>query len=359
MNHHNNIIIVATVFVITFLCCKCSGENRIHSASHGRLKRFYSSVEFDDTNEHEQHCHALCHEYSCRREYIQTRARLFLSCVNYIDDISQYPCGRHRNGTLCELLIQRYFTRNHYDYNHNYGPYSYPDYNRSCSYSECSSECSMILQQLKETWGCCFHAMVHSSVHRWNLRSSGFTTTNHSHNYWHSCGIQPPEKCYYDINDVTIDLAECSTPEQLYHLNNEYLCVSLPQFLSEVKSCAYLYNRASALCAMKDGKRCQELLYYSGYTGNLFAQARQDCSRTSDICSLGCKSTLQILRDHAGCCLHIDNGTKPDSIESIYLRYGLWKSCGIEPPGQCASGCHPVGVSTTVIAFLIIALFLL
>ena len=156
MNHHNNIIIVVTVsiFVIIFLCCKCSGENRIHS--HGRLRRFFSSIGFDDTNEDEQRCDALCHEYSCRREYIQTRARYFLSCVSDIDGLSQYPCARHRNGTLCEVLVQRYFTRNRYYYYE----YSYPDSNQSCSYSECSVECSMILQRLKETWGCCFHEMA-------------------------------------------------------------------------------------------------------------------------------------------------------------------------------------------------------
>ena len=374
MNHHNNnnIIIVATVsvFIVVFLCCKCSGDSHIHSG-HGRLRRFFSSIEFDDTNEDEQRCDALCHEYSCRREYIQTRARYFLSCVSYIGDLSPYRCARHRNGTLCELLVQRYFTRNRYNYNY-YG-YSYPDSNRSCSYSECSSECSMILQQLKETWGCCFHAMVDSNEHHWEFRSnrnSGFTTRNHSHNYWLSCGIQPPEKCYYDITDITIDLAECSTMEQFYHLYTEYVCVSLPQFLREAKSCAYLYYRASALCAIKDGKRCQELLFFSNYTWNLFAKAGQDCSRTSDVCSLGCKSTLQFLRDHVGCCLNVDNGTNTDSIKNIYLRYGLWKSCGIEPPGQCASittrlqpagsGCHPVhgGLSSTVMVFIIIALFL-
>ena len=372
MNHHNNnnnnIITVATVsiFIIVFLCCKCSGDSHIHSG-HGRLRRnFFSSISFDDTNEDEQRCAALCHEYSCRREYIQTRTRFFLSCFS---DLRQYPCARHKNGTLCEVLVQRYFTRNHY--NNNYGLYPYPNYNRSCSYSECSIVCSMILQQLKDTWGCCFHEMA--QVRGWQHRydhNIGFTTNNHSHNYWLSCGIQPPEKCHYDITDITIDLAECSTMEQHYHLYTEYVCVSLPQFLREAKSCAYLYYHASALCAIKDGKRCQELqLSFSNYTRNLFAKAGQDCSRTSDICSLGCKSTLQFLRDHVGCCLNVINGTNIDSIESIYLRYGLWKSCGIEPPGQCASittrlqpgsGYHPVhgGLLSTVMVFIIIALFL-
>jgi hypothetical protein len=230
----------------------------------------------------------------------------------------------------------------------------------------------MILQQLKETWGCCFHeiAVKHSFEHRYNFE--GFTTKNPSHNYWHLCGIQPPEKCHYDIADVTIDPAECTTREQIGHLLTEYQCESLPQFLSEAKSCAYLYYRASALCAIKDGKRCQELLFHSNYTDKLFAKARQYCSRTSNICSLGCKSTLQFLRDHVGCCLHVDNGTNPDSIESILLRYGLWKSCGIEPPDQCASitthlqpgsGYHPVGGLSSLssaIAFIcnIIILFL-
>ena len=363
MNHHNNIIIVVTVsiFVIIFLCCKCSGENRIHS--HGRLRRFFSSIGFDDTNEDEQRCDALCHEYSCRREYIQTRARYFLSCVSDIDGLSQYPCARHRNGTLCEVLVQRYFTRNHYYYYR----YSYLDSNRSCSYSECSVECSTILQQLKETWGCCFHEMAEARgwEYQYDDHNNGFTMKNHTHNYWRSCGIQPPEKCHYDITDITIDPADCSTMEQHYHLYTEYICVSLPQFLSETKSCAYLYYRASALCAMKDGKRCQELLFFSNYTIKLFTKARQVCSRTSNICSLGCKSTLQFLRDHVGCCLNVDNGTDPDS---IFLRYGLWKSCGIEPPGQCASittplqpgsGYHLVGgLSSTVMVFIIIALFL-
>ncbi len=309
MTGHNNIIVVVIVnlFVIFLLCCQCGGTNRIHN--HDRLRRFYTSIGFADPDE-EQRCNALCREVSCRREYIPTRARYILSCLN----ISGDPCARHRNGTLCEALTVGSYAV--------YGNYN-PDSNQTCSYSGCSNECSMILQQLKETWGCCFHEIARGYYFHYWINIEGFTTKNVSHNYWHLCEIQPPEKCHYDIADITIDPAECTTREQKGHLASEYQCESLPQFLREAKSCAYLYYHASALCAIKDGKRCQELLFHSNYTDKLFAKARQDCSRTSDICSLGCKSTLQFLRDHVGCCLHVDNGTTPDSIVSILWRYGL------------------------------------
>ena len=116
MSHrNNNVIIVATVsiFITIFLCCECTMENRIHN--HGRLRSRSSSFVAPDNNEEEQRCHALCREYNCRREYIQIRAKYFLSC-NIVDE---YPCVRHSNGTFCEALIQqnRYY----------YYEYSYPD----------------------------------------------------------------------------------------------------------------------------------------------------------------------------------------------------------------------------------------
>jgi hypothetical protein len=60
----------------------------------------------------------------------------------------------------------------------------------------------MILQQLKETWGCCFHEIARGYYFHYWINIEGFTTKNVSHNYWHLCGIQPPEKCHYDIADI-------------------------------------------------------------------------------------------------------------------------------------------------------------
>ena len=172
MSHrNNNIIVVATVsiFITIFLCCECTMENHIHN--HGRLRSRSSSFIAPDNNEDEQRCHALCREYNCRREYVQIRAKYFLSC-NIVDE---YPCVRHSNGTFCEALIQQYSTSNRYYYR-----YSYPDSNRSCSYSECSVECAMILQQLKETWGCCFHEMAKVNQLENSIHNKGFTTKNHA-----------------------------------------------------------------------------------------------------------------------------------------------------------------------------------
>ena len=280
--------VAASVFIIIFLylCSEYCWAKRIHR------RAYRSIIGFDDDDEHAQQCHALCREVSCRHKYIQTRARYYLSCSSSIDNISSYPCAQHRNGTLCEALVERYFGGDSYR-QHTYDP----DSNRSCSYSECNEECSVILRQLKDTWGCCFHEFVAAEYR-------SFAINNPSGNYWDSCGIQPPEKCTYDLNSVTIDRRECANNEQLGHLASEYQCTPLPQFLAEAKTCAYLYHRSSALCAMKDGKRCQELLFFSNYTNNLFAKASRDCFRTSDVCSPGCKSTLQFLRDHVGCCLN-------------------------------------------------------
>ena len=345
--------VTAGVFIIVFcMCCKCSCANRI------RHRRAYSAIGFDDDDVHAQQCHALCRENSCRQEYIQSRARYILSCSGSSDDISGYSCARHRNGTLCEALVEGYFGGNSY-YRYRYYGYDL-DSNRSCSYSECSEECSMILKELTDTWGCCFHEWI-DRTHRLHLE--GFTIKNDSRNYWRSCGVQPPQKCHYDFKTVTIDPVECTNNEQVGHLVSEYQCTPLPRFLTEAKTCAYLYYRSSALCAMKDGKRCQEWLYYSNYTDNLFAKARQDCSRTSDVCSLGCKTTLQFLHDHVGCCLTIDNRTDSDS--GSILRYGLWRACGIEPPGHCSTDIvtqlqsgsgFPVVSSSSIAAFLIITL---
>ena len=79
------------------------------------------------------------------------------------------------------------------------------------------------------------------------------------------------------------------------------------------------------------------LLYYSNLADNLYTRAFQECPQTRDFCTVSYKTALQSLHDHAGCCLHVDNGTDPDSTYSNLLHYGLWKSCDIEPPGQCSN----------------------
>ena len=194
----------------------------------------------------------------------------------------------------------------------------------------------------------------------------GFTISHHSHTYWHSCGIEPPKTCPYDISPTITGPVECSNREQFGQFLSEYNCAPLPWFLSEAKSCAPLFDLRSEYCALKDGRRCEVLLYYSNLTDKLYTRAFQECPRTRDFCTVNCKTTLQSLHDHAGCCLYVDNGTDPDSIVRSILRYGLWRSCGIEPPGQCpnitqpqsGSGFPVVSSSSVMITvFLIITLF--
>ena len=224
MNHHITGV-TASVFIIVFLCFESNWANHIHR----RPGRSYSATDFDyidDDDGHIRRCNILCHEHSCKREYIQSRARFFLSCFD-ANDIREGPCTRHRNGTFCETLIQKYFA-SHQAYRYYYSYRYNPDSNRSCSYSECSGECPMILQQLKATWGCCFHYVAQSHDFERGYHLKGFTTQNHSHNYWRSCGIQPPEKCHNEISEVTIDTAECTTMEQFGHLLSEYKCTPLP-----------------------------------------------------------------------------------------------------------------------------------
>ena len=179
----------------------------------------------------------------------------------------------------------------------------------------------MILQHLKDTWGCCFHELTENFERQSSL--VGFMARYHSHTYWHSCGIEPPKICPYDISPTITDPVKCSNREQFGRFLSEYHCAPLPQFLSEAKSCASLYDHMSEYCAFKDGRRCEVLLYYSNLTANLYTRAFQECPRTRDFCTVGCKTTLQSLHDHAGCCLHVNNGADRDLIErSIYIA--LW-----------------------------------
>ena len=100
--NHRIIGITASVFIIVFLC---------RESIHRRLRRSFTFISLDyidDPDGHIQQCNILCHEHSCKREYIQSQARYFLSCGDTAD-LSGYPCTRHRNGTFREALIQRYF----------------------------------------------------------------------------------------------------------------------------------------------------------------------------------------------------------------------------------------------------------
>ena len=124
----------------------------------------------------------------------------------------------------------------------------------------------------------------------------GFTVEYYS-NYWRECGIQPPETCPYDISLKITDPVECSSREQFGHLLSEYSCTPLTRFFSEASFCAPVYDGPLLLqyCTLKDGKYCQEWLYYSNHSENLFTEARYKCSNTRDICTPGCKTILQSL----------------------------------------------------------------
>ena len=140
--------VILCVF-IGFMCCECSFANRVH----WRQKRYHSK-------DHNQQCSASYNEHICKQEYIQTRARYFLSCNHTFssdrDLLSEYPCTRHENGTVCEELFVRYFSGNSFDRSFDYYTYNPDSTNRSCYDTECSQECIMILQQLKNTLGVLF-----------------------------------------------------------------------------------------------------------------------------------------------------------------------------------------------------------
>ena len=162
-----NTPIIAGLFILILFRCKCSDANSVNWSRR--------------RSDHSQQCYILYRGHSCRPAYVQTRARFYLYCKSIHagggDVISDYPCLQHENGTRCETLLERYF-----------GSYSYfwydPDSNLSCSYSECSEECSMILHHLKDTWGCCFHELTENFERQSSL--VGFTISHHSHTYWHS-----------------------------------------------------------------------------------------------------------------------------------------------------------------------------
>ena len=344
--------VIACVFII-FMCCECSFANRVH----WRRRRSHSSNHYGDDS---QQCSTLFRDYSCKQEYIQTRATFYLSCNSYhardsysgSDLLSEYPCLQLRNGTFCEDLLDRYFDSESY-YGSRYG-YD-PDSNRSCSYSECSQECSMILQQLKDTWGCCFHELANYFS---GYRLSRFTV-EYSSNYWRDCGIQPPEMCPYDISLTAIDpvVNECTNREQYGHLFVEYYCDFIPQYITEANSRSCTPQYSKEYCALKNGKYCYELMVFSNRTHNLYAKADEVCSSSRDICTLDCKTMLQSLSDHAGCCLTIINRTDPyDLSRPDILRYGLWNSCGIEPPGQCSSAtqCKSFLMVISIVVFIIL-----
>ena len=132
--------------------------------------------------------------------------------------------------------------------------------------------------------------------------------------------------------------------EQYGHLSSEYYCTPLAQYFIEAKSCISEKNhlRASQYCALKDGKYCQELLHYSNrYCAiNLFTirLSRNVLAPEISAAWVVKQHFSHVLLDHAGCCLHLENDTESSSRHADILCYGLWNSCGIEPPqSQCSS----------------------
>ena len=307
------------------LVCLVQGFDIHVSSQYGRIKR---SENIGDTCNSIK-CDEVSLEHYCQQNYLQARARLYFSCSGYEENdvTSSSSCIRHENGTLCAILIG-----NRYDLD--------LDPNGYClSNSTCNQQCAVLLQQLKDTWGCCFQVLF-------NVSYSYYQLANYS--IWNQCDIQPPERCPLDVNSIEVnDLADCSSEEQLGHLLSEFLCTIYSRqsinSLLENENCAQYFTSTiydyESFCVLKDEKFCFEMLFYLNQTDYLMDMTEQVCSDVTDVCTSDCKEALQTLRDRVGCCLHGLNNTSPCSNSYIpsYMDYEVWHSCGVKPPGLCSS----------------------
>lgn len=321
------------ISTILFLICNCSfvyGLANHDDFQHIRVRRSHN------ISDSCRKCYALEREHGCQQDVLLNKAKFYQSCG--VDPTDQHPsesyeCTRHENGTLCEVLRSRYF--NNYNRDTYYNSYD-PDPSGYCSSnSSCDQQCSELLQQLKNTWGCCFHSVI-NALHE---------LTDYS--IWNTCGIQPPESCSEppDFNLEANDLADCFNKKQRVQLQRQLLCTPLSQQIktsiavNEANCGSYLRYIAS-LCAWKDKTSCYELMFYS-YETEIFHAINEVCHRVSYTgCTQDCKMLLQSLHDQVGCCLHALTFHPTRCWENHDLeRPGLpdshWHSCGIEPPGLC------------------------
>ena len=275
-------------------------------------------------------CRAISARASCSSSYAQNFINTISKCgdqaTTTIKSI-EFSCQKTKNDEYCGEVFNRAYMIN------------------NCSASSCSTNCFNSLRQAD----CC-------------LNDGSHTYTP----YFMACKIPLPSPCansHLQIPAITQEMSCTSTRE--YGLTALVAgCDNVqPIFnaLSRDDTCKPFSDALKDLCNSRNGQYCFLALNTTGSDGDSVGlrslhAAASVCSSVS-ACSSQCSSSLNVVKNTVGCCIHTINSSVISFSEFHNISdSSLWKQCGIPFPRHCSSAFINV-INTFIVFSLVIIIF--
>ena len=287
-------------------------------------------------------CTATASDYQCSSGYNQRVVDIALECggKGVAIDVAGF-CDRRENGDLCIRATSRFIKDTD----------TLTDGMAACVASlasgTCSPNCSSILEMAGRRLGCCLNSNFTKAIIAFN------------DSLWDICNVRrPPDDC---VNDVSLDPPQnpqfCSSQELMGRIA-DYTCMPsigqpLVDALLQNGNCNATANLYVDGCSSNtNGETCFSALQSDFLTDStdqaaanndpLFTALLQSCPFSPSgnsgeyQCDASCQSAVNNIDRTFGCCLSAFNISQDGEQASIpQLAYGLWQSCGVEPPGVC------------------------
>ena len=282
-------------------------------------------------------CYAKVNDILCTNGITQRFIEADLSCnTTTIRRAQEFAnsCARDEDGQFCKSLSDLYSNR-----------MSYIDGNCSevLSQNSCPSNCSSLLEDFRNTLGCCINAYVNST-------GSYFGTSRVNYRVWNLCSVPlPPAACE---NSPTINppdnVQNCTNEELFTKYYTENLClpeIRVPyveaaqgtEFCNDIPS-----SWVNDLCMVNaNGVPCGML--YNQYAANL-ASLNSACNTSEFTCTLDCMDGIIAAKNRYGCCLRSPwfNSSIETPVSALNPR--VLQSCDIDLPEACEKfiGSEPI-----------------
>ena len=294
-----------------------------------QLAKRQTNDETTPTPEDMATCNAQLSDVSCTAGITQGFVEADLSCNHTYRSIKQAQevansCAKGEGGPFCGSLWELYRIRASY-------------ISGNCSsvllLNTCPSNCRSLLEDFRNTLGCCFNAYVNGT---------GLYSGSSSLNYriWNLCGVPlPPAACG---NGPTIsppdNVQNCTNEDSFnkYYAKNICLPEKRQPYSDVLKRLGARFcgnippNYVEDLCSVDtNGVPCGALYYRSEAD---LASLDSTCSSSIVSCTSSCRDGIATAKNRYGCCLR----SFWFNISGISaLDPSVLKSCDIELPEAC------------------------
>lgn len=289
------------------------------------------------TPEDEAYCSARINDASCSTGLTQTDIEINLACGRgSISTVEQgrklaNDCAKNERGEYCGSAFVLFNVNNT----------RLTNIEGNCSgvivSESCPTACRTLLEDFSSRLGCCINTHINDS-----RRSSASV----DHRVWNLCDVPlPAADCGNTptINPPPDNVQQCTNEEYFNKIFSQNLC--LPERGQPYVDAIVLDSRCNQtlflsadyvtnyLCSMDDnGTIC--VVRTTDSLAELYS-LDSICATSNVSCTSDCREGITRAKNLNGCCLNLLNLSS--YTPSLAQSYGVWKSCGVESPGYCAS----------------------